>query len=132
MNPQETASEPIPAPKKSSRLALWFIIYLAAQLPIIWRLGSDYNPISILLFPSYLGMLVAVPLNMMPDAVSHVLAYVLLPLGFAAGYVVYPLHLMATLRARTRRRFSFLMLVLATMLLMNQTIQWGMMNAITV
>lgn len=120
-----------PAPTTGIRLVLWFGIYFAAQVPMIFRLGSDYSPLNIVLFPSVLGMVVAIPLNMMPDAISQVLAGILLPAGFVVGYIVYPLHLVVTLWAQTRRRFSFLLLELVAITLMNESIFWGMMNCIT-
>jgi hypothetical protein len=127
----ESQTEAQSGPQMGVRLILWFGIYLAAQVPMICRLGDAYNPLNVFLFPMSLGMVVAIPLNMMPGSVSQIVAFALLPLGFIAGYIIYPLHLMATLRARDRRRFSFLLLELAAMVLMNQAIQWSMMNAIT-
>jgi hypothetical protein len=106
----ESQTEVRSGPQTGVRLILWFGIYLAAQVPIIFRLGADYNLIDFFLFPMNLGLIVVIPLNMMPDSVGHIISFALMPLGFIAGYIVYPLHLMATLRARTRRRFSFLLL----------------------
>jgi hypothetical protein len=124
--PQETA-----APGSDARLFIWFGIYLAAQVPMIWRLGFNYSPVTPIFFPFSLGFIMAIPLNMLPDALSQLIAPVALPIGFVAACVVYPAHLVATLRAKTRRRFSFLLLELVTLVLMNQSMAWSAMTGIS-
>jgi len=122
------------APSAEVRLGLWLGIYLAAQVPMIWRAvfcGEEYNiGAGFVLMPSSLGLVVAIPLNLLPYAAGEAIAGPAIGFGLIAGYLGYAWNLFAILRASTRRRFSFLLLIDVTMVLANQGMFWQMAHSI--
>jgi hypothetical protein len=129
------ATSEAPAPKLAIRISLWLAIYLAAQVPMIWRgsfCGEGYNiGAGLFLMPCALGMVVAIPLNLLPFAASQAIAGPVFTLGLVAAYLGYAWTLYAILSASPRRRFSFLLLIHVTMVLANQGIFWQMAHSIS-
>jgi hypothetical protein len=118
--PQKPREE-LPAPSRNVRLAWWFGIYLAGQVPLI-ILGLIHQAPGLILvpffFPWELGGIFALVQFVLPESVTIAVS----PLFFILPYAFYLGHLVATLRAHTRRRFDFLLLVLVIVVLFNQWI----------
>jgi len=126
----EKPREKTSAPSRKVRLAWWFGIYMAGQVPlIIWGLfhrapGLLFVPF---IFPWELGCILAPLLSIWPMALEPVKGGLL----FFSGYVFYAGHLYETLKAPTRRRFDFLLLVLVIVVLVNQWILASMAGSIS-
>ncbi len=102
---------------------------------MIWRgifCGEGYNfAVTPFLMPTALGMIVVIPLNLLPSAISEAIAGPVIGLGLIAGYLGYALNLFLILRAQSRRRFSALLLIHVTVVLLNQALFWGMAHSIS-
>ena len=119
--------EEAPAPPRNVRLTWWFGIYGAALVPLVIRaFENEFNMLVPVLFPLPLGFIFAPLVNLLPEFLGKVL---IVPLFFA-GFAFYAWHLYATLKAPSRRRFDFLLLVLVIVVLANQWLMWMMATSI--
>jgi len=93
---------------------------------MIRALENEFNMLVPILFPLPLGFIFAPLINLLPEFLGKVL---IVPLFFA-GFAFYGWHLYATLKAPSRRRFDFLLLVLVIVVLANQWLMWMMATSI--
>ena len=92
-------------PPRKTRAALWFGIYFAAQLPLISVIGAFY------LFPTGLFRSFFPTNGEISPSVG--IAVIVVP------YVVYLVHLIASLNVRSRTTFQMLLVILFVMVVMN-------------
>jgi hypothetical protein len=115
------------APPIKVRLCWWFAIYSSGLAPLVVRAAqNEFNMLVPIFFPLPLGFVFAPVVNLLPRFFQGPL---ILPLYFA-GFAFYAWHLYATLKATTRRKFDFLLLVLVVVVLANQWIMWSMATGI--
>jgi hypothetical protein len=105
------------APSIEIRLFWWFGIYLAGQVPLMVA-GS--SPIVAVFFPMILGCMFVPFMLIFPESIQTVIAPVLLPVFYVAGFGFYFWHLYKTLTAKTRRRFFLWLLLLVAIVIFNQ------------
>ena len=111
------------------RLAWWFGIYFSGLTPlVVLALLNECSILTAALFPLPLGFILAPFVNLLPDFLGKVLVFPL----FLAGFAFYGFHLYAVLKATTRRRFDFLLLILVIVVFANQLLMASMATSIRV
>jgi hypothetical protein len=128
----EKPQKETPAPGTAVRLAWWFGIYIAAQIPLVVyafdQQGIDaigYALFEPFYFPLILGFILAPFANLLPDSYATFTG----PCLMIAGYAFYLWHLIQTIKAKNRCRFDLLLLLLVAVVFLNQMIIGGMERA---
>jgi hypothetical protein len=117
-----------PAPSLVVRLAWWFGIYMAGQIPLmIHGLAHGIFFLIPFIFPLALGDVLAPFVNLLPEFLGKVMIVT----SFFAGFAFYGWHLYATLKVTSCRRFDFLLIVLVIVVLVNQWILTTMVGSIS-